>query len=151
MEVLIDEAPGKFVCSPNGEILGYIFKLYADPNMGDFAYVRLFSGTIKTGVEFYIPEKDAKDKVGNMYFMLGKTRNDCSEIKAGDIGALVKLKNAKVMNSVVSPNSKMRIIPVELPTPTSWQSLKAVNQSDEDKNWQCAAKELLPEDPNHPL
>jgi len=146
MDVLVNDAPDKFVCSPNGEILGYIFKLYADPNMGDFAYVRLFSGTIKTGVEFYIPEKEAKDKVGNMYFMLGKNRNDCTEIKAGDIGALVKLKNAKVMNSVVSPNSKMAIIPVELPTPTSWQSLKAVNQSDEDKIG-SALQRVIAEDP----
>jgi len=146
MDVLVNDAPDKFVCNPNGEILGYIFKLYADPNMGDFAYVRLFSGTIKTGVEFYIPEKEAKDKVGNMYFMLGKNRNDCTEIKAGDIGALVKLKNAKVMNSVVSPNSKMAIIPVELPTPTSWQSLKAVNQSDEDKIG-SALQRVIAEDP----
>ncbi len=54
-------------------------------------------------MEFYIPEKDAKDKAGTMYYMLGKNRNDCNEIKAGDIGALLKLKNAKVMNSIRPP------------------------------------------------
>lgn len=53
-----------------------------------------YSLGLKTGVEFYIPEKDAKDKAGTMYYMLGKNRNDCNEIKAGDIGALLKLKNA---------------------------------------------------------
>ena len=101
--------------------------------MGDFAYARIFSGTLKTGVEFYIPEKDAKDKAGTMYYMLGKNRNDCNEIKAGDIGALLKLKNAKVMNSIVATGSKLSVVPVELPTPTTWQTLKAVNQADEDK------------------
>ena len=133
MEVLKENEKVSFICKPDGELLGYLFKLYADPSMGDFAYARIFSGTLKTGVEFYIPEKDAKDKAGTMYYMLGKNRNDCNEIKAGDIGALLKLKNAKVMNSIVATGSKLSVVPVELPTPTTWQTLKAVNQADEDK------------------
>ncbi|MDY0150744.1 MAG: elongation factor G [Candidatus Cloacimonas sp.] len=133
MNILDDGVPAKFIASPTGEILGYTFKLYADPNMGDFAYVRLYSGTLKTGTEIFIPEKDAKDKVGNLYYMLGKTRSDCSEIKAGDIGALVKLKYAKAMNTIAAPGSEKAVVPVELPTATTWQALKAVNQSDEDK------------------
>ncbi|MBP7309802.1 MAG: elongation factor G [Candidatus Cloacimonetes bacterium] len=146
MEVLINGEKGNYVAAPDGEILGYLFKLYADPNMGDFAYVRMFSGTLKTGTEIFIPEKDAKDKIGNMYYLIGKNRHDCSEIKAGDVGALVKLKNAKVMNSIVSPGSRMAMIPVELPTPTSWQAIKAVNQSDEDKIGQ-ALQRVIAEDP----
>ncbi|GAB1366792.1 elongation factor G [Candidatus Cloacimonadaceae bacterium] len=146
IEVLANDEKQSFVCKPDGELLGYIFKLYADPSMGDFAYVRMFSGSLKTGTEFYIPEKDAKDKCGNMYFLLGKNRNDCNEIKAGDVGALVKLKNAKVMNSIVALGSKMAIVPVELPTATSWQALKAVNQSDEDKIG-TALQKVIGEDP----
>lgn len=146
MKVLQNDQEADFVASPDGELLGYIFKLYADPSMGDFAYVRMFSGNLKTGTEFYIPEKEAKDKAGNMYYMVGKTRNDCNEIKAGDIGALVKLKNAKVMNSIVNPGSKLAVIPVELPTATSWQALKAVNQSDEDKIG-SSLQRVIAEDP----
>ncbi|HNW24125.1 MAG TPA: elongation factor G [Candidatus Cloacimonas sp.] len=133
IEVLSNNEKTNFVCNPEGDLLGYIFKLYADPGMGDFAYVRMFSGALKSGMEFYIPEKDAKDKAGTMYYMLGKNRNDCTEIAAGDIGALLKLKNAKVMNSITSTSSKLSVVPIELPTPTTWQTLKAVNQSDEDK------------------
>lgn len=133
MELIEGDSTKAFVAAPNGELLGYIFKLYADPSMGDFAYVRIFSGSLKTGTEFYTPEKEAKDKAGNMYYMLGKNRHDCSEIRAGEIGALVKLKNAKVMNSIVAINARHAIPPVQLPTPTTWQALKAVNQSDEDK------------------
>ncbi len=146
IEVLANDEKQSFVCKPDGELLGYIFKLYADPSMGDFAYVRVFSGSLKTGTEFYIPEKDAKDKCGNMYFLLGKNRNDCNEIKAGDVGALVKLKNAKVMNSIVALGSKRASFPVELPTATSWQAMKAVNQSDEDKIG-TALQKVIGEDP----
>ncbi len=133
LEVLDNDQKSTFKVSPDGDILGYIFKLYADPSMGDFAYVRVFSGTLKTGTEFFIPEKDAKDKAGNIYYMLGKNRNDTQEIKAGDIGAMVKLKNAKVMNTLVPLNSHIALEHVELPTATYWQMIKATNQSDEDK------------------
>jgi len=146
MELLEGDAPKSFVATDNGELLGYIFKLYADPSMGDFAYVRVFSGSLKTGTEFYIPEKEAKDKAGNMYFMLGKNRHDCSEIRAGEIGALVKLKNAKVMNSIVAPNARHAMMPTDVPTATTWQAIKAVNQSDEDKIG-SSLQRVIAEDP----
>jgi len=135
-----------FIASSEGEMLGYVFKLYADPNMGDYAYVRMFSGTLKTGTEFYIPEKDAKDKAGNMYYMLGKNRHDTSELRAGEIGALVKLKNAKALNSIVAVGSKLALPMPELPTPTYWQMIRAANQSDEDKIG-SALQRVIAEDP----
>ncbi|MDP2172508.1 MAG: elongation factor G [Candidatus Cloacimonadaceae bacterium] len=133
LHILDKESPREFIASANGDLLGYIFKLYADPNMGDYAYVRMFSGTLKTGTEFYIPEKDAKDKAGNMYYMLGKSRHDTQEIRAGEMGALVKLKNAKTLNSVTGLGSRLSLPMPILPTPTYWQMIRAANQSDEDK------------------
>ncbi len=146
IQVTDDGAAKTFIATPDGDLLGYIFKLYADPSMGDFAYVRVYSGTLKTGTEFYVPEKEAKDKAGNMYFMLGKNRHDTQEIKAGDIGALVKLKNSKVMNSLVPLNSRIAIPHIQLPSPTYWQMIKASNQSDEDKIG-SALQRVIAEDP----
>lgn len=131
--------------SPDGELLGYTFKLYADPNMGDFTYLKVISGTLKSGTEFYIPEKDAKDKAGNMYLLVGKNRHDIQELKAGEIGALVKLKNSKVMNTMVALNSKLVLPPLEMPTATYWQMIRAANQSDEDKIG-SALQRLIAED-----
>jgi len=133
IEVLDNEQAKTITAAANGDLLGYTFKLYADPNMGDFTYIRILSGTLKTGTEFYIPEKDAKDKAGNMYFLLGKNRHDTNELKAGEIGALVKLKNSKVMNTMVALNSKLALPPVQMPSHTYWQMIRAANQSDEDK------------------
>ncbi|MDD2423879.1 MAG: elongation factor G [Candidatus Cloacimonetes bacterium] len=133
IELVEDGEPKEFIASPDGELLGYIFKLYADPSMGDFAFVRIFSGSLKTGNEFYNPERDAKDKAGNTFYMFGKNRHDCSELRAGEIGSLVKLKNARVMSSIVALNARHAIKPVVLPAATTWQAIKAVNQSDEDK------------------
>jgi elongation factor G len=147
-EVMVMENDKKttIMAAPGSQLLGYIFKLYADPNMGDFTYVRIISGTLKAGMEFYIPEKDAKEKAGNMFFMLGKNRNDTQELKAGEIGALVKLKNAKALNSITSVGSKLMLPAVELPSPVMWQCIKAVNQSDEDKIGQALTR-VIAEDP----
>ncbi|MDD3464935.1 MAG: elongation factor G [Candidatus Cloacimonetes bacterium] len=146
MQVLKKGEPAEFIAKADGELLGYVFKLYADPNMGDYAYVRMFSGSLKSGMEFYIPEKDAKDKAGNMYYMLGKNRSDTQEIRAGEIGALVKLKNAKALNSIVAVGSDLSLPVPELPTPTYWQMIRAANQSDEDKI-STSLQRVIAEDP----
>lgn len=144
--ILDNDKPSTLIATPTGQLLGYIFKLYADPNMGDFTYIRILSGTLKTGMEFFIPEKDAKDKAGNMYLMLGKNRHDTNELKAGEIGALVKLKNAKALNSITAIGSKIMLPAVELPSPVIWQCIKAQNQSDEDKIGQALSR-VIAEDP----
>ena len=146
MKVLKDDKADNIVCKPDGEVYAYVFKSLVDPNMGEIAYVRVFSGTIKSGLDIFIPERDSKDKVSSMYYFIGKNRNDASELRAGEIGGLVKLKVAKGLNTIVSQGSKISHLPVKLPTPVFWQSIRAVNQNDEDKIGQALAK-LLSEDP----
>ena len=146
IKVLRDEKEDKLVCLSDGEVYAYVFKSLVDPNMGEIAYVRVFSGTIKSGLDIYIPERDSKDKVSSMYYFNGKNRSDASELRAGEIGGLVKLKIAKGLNTIVSQNSKICHPPVKLPTPVYWQSIRAVNQNDEDKIGQALSK-LLSEDP----
>ncbi|NLO12115.1 MAG: elongation factor G [Candidatus Cloacimonetes bacterium] len=147
LEILKGDEKAEFTATQNGELLGYVFKLYSDPNMGEYAYVRIYSGGLKSGTEFYLPEKDAKDKAGNMYYMLGKNRHDTSEIKAGDIGAMVKLKNARALNTIAALNSKMALVMPEIPVPTYWQMIRAANQSDEDKIG-AALQRVIAEDPS---
>jgi elongation factor G len=147
LQVLDNDAKKDFIASPQGELLGYVFKLYSDPNMGEYAYVRIFSGTLKAGMEFYIPEKEAKEKAGNMYYMLGKTRNDTQEIRAGEIGALVKLKSARALNTITAIGAKISLPMPQLPSSTYWQAIRAANQSDEDKIG-SALQRVIAEDPS---
>ncbi|MBW6515085.1 MAG: elongation factor G [Candidatus Cloacimonetes bacterium] len=136
----------ELTCSESGPLLAYLFKSVADPVTGDIGYVRVLSGTLKSGMDVFVPEKDNKDKIGSMYYLLGKHRNEASELKAGDIGALVKLKVARSFNTITDSNSKRRFIQPALPTPVYWKTIKAVNQSDEDKIGSALTK-LIDEDP----
>ncbi|MDP8268640.1 MAG: elongation factor G [Candidatus Tenebribacter davisii] len=143
---VIDNKEEKVIkISENGSLFAYIFKSFSDPNVGDISYVRVFSGKMTSGSDVYIPEKDSKDRIGSMYFVNGKSRIDAAELKAGDIGGLVKMKVARGFDSIVTPNSKLRFRQINLPTPVYWQSIKAANQHDEDKIG-AALNKLLDED-----
>ena len=146
IEIIQDDEKKEFVCSPDGKILGFIFKNYGDPTMGDIAYFRLYSGSMVSGTDVFIPEKDNKDKIGNIYYAQGKNRIDAGEIKAGEIGALVKLKYARSMDSIVENGSNMRCLPVEFPDAVMWKSIVGESQNDEDKIG-VAIQRLMNEDP----
>ncbi len=146
IKVIDNDKEKTIECSDEGPLLGWLFKSVADPVTGDIGYVRLFSGSIKSGMDIFIPEKDNKDKVGNIYTIMGKNRKDAGELKAGDIGALVKLKVARTFNSITASGSKISYPQPELPCSVYWKTIKAVNQSDEDKIG-SALNKLLDEDP----
>ncbi len=131
--------------SESGDLFAYVFKSFSDPNVGDISYVRVFSGKMTSGLDVYIPEKDSKDRIGSMYYVNGKSRKDTDELKAGDIGGLVKMKVARGFDSIVKTNSKLKFREIKLPTPVYWQSIKAANQHDEDKIGAALAK-LMDED-----
>ncbi len=146
ISLIKDDKVETISCKLEGDLVAYIFKSFSDPNVGDIAYVRVFSGVLKNGMDVKIPEKDEKDKIGSMFFVVGKTRKDTNEIKAGDIGALVKLRNARGFDTICAQNTSLQYPEVEIPSPVYWQTIKAINQSDEDKIGAAITK-LMDEDP----
>ena len=78
--------------------------------------------------------------------LLQVVEREAQELKAGEIGALVKLKVARGFNTITETNSKRSFIQPALPTPVFWKTIKAVNQSDEDKIGSALTK-LMDEDP----
>jgi len=140
--LLRNDEEKQITASPDGELAAYVFKSTTDPNLGDLAFVRVFSGTLKSGMDIFVPEKDSKDRIGSMYVVRGKTRNEVQELSAGMIGSLVKIKVARSYNSISSPNTRYRFPAVELPSAVYWQTVRAVNQSDEDKIGQALERGL---------
>jgi elongation factor G len=132
--------------SADGKTIAYIFKSFSDPNIGDIAYCRVFSGGLKSGTEYFIPEKDTKEKVGNMYYLQGKNRSDASGLRAGEIGGLVKLKHGRGFDTIVEHGQEHTHPTVKLPAPVVWTVIKGVSQSDDDKIG-IVIHRLLDEDP----
>lgn len=81
-------------CDPNGPVVLMVTKIVVDPQAGEVAVGRLFSGTIKPGVELYIVDRKAKNRVQTVGVYMGPRRVEVEEIPAGNIVALVGLKDA---------------------------------------------------------
>jgi elongation factor 2 len=81
-------------CDPNGPIALMITKIVADPHAGEIAVGRLFSGTLKGGVELNIVDRKTRNRVQNVGLFMGPRRVDMPEVPAGNIVAVVGLKDA---------------------------------------------------------
>ena len=146
IEILKNNKSEIIKLSEDGNLFAYVFKSFSDQNVGDMVFIRFFSGSLTSATDVFIPEKDSKDRIGSMYFVVGKNRKDTDVIKAGDIGGLVKMKVARSFNTIVPLHSPLRFRQISLPTPVFWQSISAINQHDEDKIGTALSK-LLDEDP----
>ncbi|MFN3383661.1 MAG: elongation factor EF-2 [Archaeoglobaceae archaeon] len=81
-------------CDPRGSVALMITKIVVDPQAGEVAVGRLFSGTVKPGVELHIVDRKAKNRVQTVGVYMGPRRVEVEEIPAGNIVALVGLKDA---------------------------------------------------------
>jgi len=81
-------------CDPKGPIALMITKIISDPHAGEVAVGRLFSGTIKAGTELYIIDRKAKNRVQTVGLYMGPKRVELEEVPAGNIVAIVGLKDA---------------------------------------------------------
>jgi len=117
----------------NDPTVAFIFKTVSEEHLGALNLVRVFSGKIATGGELSNAERGTAEKIGNMYFICGKERNDTSEIGAGDIGGLLKLKDTHTNNTLVDKSVKFRIVPTAYPEPLVSIAISAKVKGDEDK------------------
>ncbi|MEA3476008.1 MAG: elongation factor G [Candidatus Cloacimonadota bacterium] len=120
--------------------LGYVVKSLSEPNLGEIAIVRMYANSLTTGDEIEITEKRAKDKIGQIYHICGRSREETTEISAGDIGGLVKLRNATTSLSITEKGEAVVVKPISFPEPVYWKTIKALSQADEDKIGAALAK-----------
>ncbi|MBN2018436.1 MAG: elongation factor G [Candidatus Cloacimonetes bacterium] len=126
--------------------LGYVVKSVTEANFGEIALVRMYSGILKTGDEVELPDKGAKDKIGQVYTVCGKKREEVDEISEGDIGGLVKLRNTKTSYTITEKGENIIVKPLQYPQPVYWKAIRAESQSDEDKIGPALTK-ITDEDP----
>ncbi|MEO0254786.1 MAG: elongation factor G [candidate division WOR-3 bacterium] len=138
-EVMIEPDPEK-------PTVAFIFKTMSDPHLGEINYVRVFRGSIKSGMELLNPKRELREKTTSLYSVLGKERREISEIKLGEIGAIVKLKDTHTNDTLCSPDDPVIYPEIEFP----WRSVQVAivpkTKQDEEKVSE-ALKRLTAEDP----
>ena len=144
-------APGKedeIVCEPKADdpLAAFIFKTLADPHTGRVSLFRVYSGTMKADSTVYNASRDAAERVASLSLMQGKTQTHVAEVRAGDIGAVAKLKDSHT-NETLSEQERPVVLPkLTFNEPATTFAIDPRSRGDEDKI-SSSLRRLMEEDP----
>lgn len=110
-----------------------IFKTYSEPHIGELAYLRIWSGVVKSGDTIYNSSRETSEKITTMVVLKGKTREDRTEASAGEIVACVKLKDAGIHNTLCEKENLISYPKIEYPKSLSFEAVKAESKGDMEK------------------
>ncbi len=111
----------------------YIFKTMSEAQFGELSFFRVYSGSVKVGSELYNTDRRSSEKIGQIYILNGKTRTSVPALNAGDIGAVVKLKDTHTGNTLCHAKKPVSLPKVEYPKPSIHASLKSTVKGEEEK------------------
>jgi elongation factor G len=123
-----------------------VFKLMSDPYMGRMAFVRVYSGQIKQGQNVFNPRTKKRERVMKLVFLHADDRKDVDVIHAGEIGAIVGLKNVTTGDTLCVENAPVELERIRFPEPVISMAIEPKSQADRDK-LNDALSALAAEDP----
>jgi elongation factor G len=122
------------------------FKIMTDPYVGRLTYVRVYSGTLESGSYVYNSTKEKRERVGRILRMHANHREEIKEISAGDIVAIVGLKNTTTGDTLCLENSPILLETITFPEPVIDVAIEPKTKADQEKMSLSLAK-LSEEDP----
>jgi elongation factor G len=111
----------------------YVFKTMSEAQFGEMSFFRIYSGSVKFGSELHNTARRTSEKIGQIYLLNGKTRTSVPQLGAGDIGAVVKLKDTHTGNTLCGGKKHVALPAVLYPRPNIHASLKSGVKGEEDK------------------
>jgi len=123
------------------------FKVANDPFVGSLTFIRIYSGTVKSGTGIYNTSKDKEERVGRMLLMHANSREDIKEANAGDIVALAGLKNTITGHTLAEKNNPILLEPMEFPDPVIEIAVEPKSKADQEKMGEALGR-LAKEDPS---
>jgi elongation factor G len=123
-----------------------LFKIVNDPHIGNLSYIRIYSGNVKAGSYVYNSTKKIKERVGRLLLMHANDREEADSLRAGDIGAVVGLKDSITGDTLCDQNSPVILEQIQFSEPVVSQAVEPVTKSDEEK-LSLALARLMKEDP----
>ncbi len=130
----------------DGELVAYVFKTLADPYAGRLNLFRVHSGVVRGDSQVTNVSRRAKERIGQLLVSQGKEHEQVSELGAGDIGAVAKLKETRAGDVLASKDTKLSFPPLDLPSPVMAFAFEPKTKGDEEKA-ASAIRRLEEEDP----
>jgi len=138
-KVVVETSDGNKFCS-------LAFKLWTDTYAGKLVFFRVYSGTLKKGDMIYNPRTRKRERVSRLMIIQGSERKDISQANAGDIAALVGLRNITTGDTLCDENFDVTLEPPTFPEPVISMAVEPKTRADRDKMSE-GLQRLAEEDP----
>ena len=130
----------------NAPFAALAFKIQADPFIGKLTYIRVYSGTLQSGSYVFNPGKNGKERISRIVRMHSNNREEIKEVRAGDIAAVVGLKNTGTGDTLCDEAKPVILESMEFPEPVISVAIEPKSKADEEKLANALSR-LAEEDP----
>jgi len=128
-----DETLESREASDDAPFSALVFKIMTDPYVGKLTYIRVYSGSLPSGSYVVNATKDRKERVGRILQMHANKREEKEEIFAGDIAAVIGLKDSKTGDTLCQPDAPIILEAMNFPEPVISVAIEPKTRPDQDK------------------
>jgi elongation factor G len=121
------------VPDPQGPPSLFVFKTVSESHVGELSFFRVMSGTIKPGLDLINEANGKPERLAQIFVMNGKDRKEIAKLQAGDIGAVVKLKDTHTNDTLSSKTFPVVYTSIRFPDPVYHAAILPKTKGDEDK------------------
>jgi len=132
--------------SSAGPLATLVFKTMADPYVGKLTYFRVYSGAMQSDSRVLNANKGEEERIGQLFFLLGKEQTPTKEVIAGDIGAVAKLQTTVTGDTLCDKDYPLVLPGITFPHPVAFAAVSPKTKADLDKMGSALAR-LVEEDP----
>jgi len=132
--------------SPDESLCAFAFKIVSEPHVGELTFLKVYSGKLQSGMDVYNSTREVSERIGQIYALNGRERREIGIVNAGDIAAVVKLKNTKTGDTFCDKKDPIILPIISFPTPVINMGIRPKKRGDEEKIANGFAK-LHEEDP----
>ena len=132
--------------SDHGKFTALVFKLWSDPYVGKLVFIRVYSGTLKNGDTVYNPRIRKRERINRLMMIQADERLELDKVHAGDIAAVVGLKNVTTGDTLCFEDSAVLLEPPTFPEPVISMAVEPKTKADREK-LTTALQRLSEEDP----
>ena len=143
IQFIVDYAPAP---TPIQEKAALVFKTLADPYLGKMSFFRVYGGVFTSDSVVYNSTREVEEKMGQLFYLRGKTQDNTSSVQAGDIAVVAKMQETKTGDTLCAKDKSINLEAIEFPIPCLPIAVKPKSKGDEDK-LSSALSRLVDEDP----
>ena len=145
--VLPDESTGERPANDDAPFSALVFKIANDSYVGSLAFLRVYSGVVKTGDMVFNPLRGKRERIGRLLQMHANNREEIKEVRAGDIAAAVGLKEVGTGDTLCEQKQAIALERMEFPEPVIAVAVEPKTLADQEK-MAAALSRLAKEDPS---